>query len=588
MVPTETDFLRALETPREVVQDIYARHYDPVNQRVDTSVVVSAVQTHFRDVFHDWERKARVRTALLTKIPILDASSSAQLTKQALSTQGRTHGVLVRWVCMIQDTGLGCEMYLGTLKSDGQVMCGLYGAESGWDHSAELSTSADLMAERLVVSAESIPGQSSWARRLLDGNKQEDMTSALNRLAIDPKNSECEGEQRKSCSDPSKITALLKFADVDHAEQLRTTELVEVIGLLDISNAPHSDLSLHSDPSAAVPEMICIHALRFGPTTHTQLLSPLLCNASLTLQSSHTSLKDVRAHLIRYFAKFLQGDTLAAEFLLLALIAKIHTRRPGVSVGSLSLNLSNIQNQPLMSINNTDSQQTHTNISEQLFQAIRCVAPAVVREELSLSSLNNPERSYFVRSTDTGISSAQLQLPPNTCVLVDETCMGEGQLEDMGVRNIRSLANLLENHSLSYQFPFSEMNLDTDQNVVIFSTGKTFLPVDIHLPLRAAELSAHVSMPEDSLDDLNAFRNYLLIAQASETSIDESMSVPIQDYFVDRRRNAPSFAFTELDLQRCINLARIVAKSFGHTQLNMESWHHAVQLEEERKQRLSP
>ena len=215
-------------------------------------------------------------------------------------------------------------MYLGTLKSDGQLMCGLYGAESNWNHSAELSTSANLMAERLVVSAESIPGQSSWARQLLESNKQDDMTSALNRLAIHPTNSDCEGEERKFGSDLSKISALLKFADVDHAEQLRTTELVEVIGLLDVCNVPHSDLSLHSDPSAAVPEMTCIHALCFAPTTHKQLLSPQLCNASLTPQSTLTSLKDVRVHLVRYFAKFLQGDELAAEFLLLAVIAKMY------------------------------------------------------------------------------------------------------------------------------------------------------------------------------------------------------------------------------------------------------------------------
>ncbi|WFD00532.1 hypothetical protein MYAM1_003281 [Malassezia yamatoensis] len=559
MVPTETEFVCALEKPREVVQEIYARQFDHATQRVDASRVVNAVQTHFQDVFHDWESRARVGTTSLTKIPLLEASNSEQLVKQATSTQGRTNGVLVRW--------LGCEMYLGTLKSDGQVTCGLYGAESGWNPSAELSTSADLMAERLVVSAESIPGQSSWARLLLESNQQDDMTSALNRLAIDSTHLDCEGEERQSGCDPFKITALLKFADVDHAEQLRTTELVEVIGLLDVCNVPNSDLSLHSDPTNAVPEMTCIHALCFDRTTHTQLLSPRLCNTSLTSPLSHLSLKESRSSLVRYFARFLQGDTLAAEYLLLALIAKMCP----------------------IPIRISESQQTHTSISEQLFQAIRCVAPAVVREELSLPTLNDPERSYFVRSTDTGISSAQLQLAPNTCVLVDETCMGEGQLEDMGVRNIRCLANLLENHSLSYQFPFSEMNLDTDQNVIILSTGKTFLPVDIHLPLQAAiEQSPDASTNGDLPGDLNALRNYLLTAKESETSIDQSMSVPIQDYFVDRRRNAPSFAFTELDLQRCINLARIVAKSLGHTQLNMESWLHAVQLEEQRRQRLSP
>lgn len=242
----------------------------------------------------------------------------------------------------------------------------------------------------------------------------------------------------------------------------------------------------------------------------------------------------------------------------------------------MSLNLSNVR-----------STTPHT----ALRSTLEALVPAVVEERLTLAELNNPKRTYFVRSTDAGMTAGRLQLADNTCVLVDEVCMGEGQLLDAGVRNIRALAGVMQSHTLSYQFPFSEIDLDTDLNVVVLSTGKSLLPADVHVPLRPAAGGA-VDLGKAALSAspaaLQAWRAYLLTTRQGDARVPESMSAPVQNYFVERRQNGPRFAYTEVDLQRCLGIARLVAVSFGLDELTEEAWQHATRLDEARAARLAP
>lgn len=43
----------------------------------------------------------------LTQIPLLDVHNVDALLERAQSPEGRRNGVLVRWRCMVQDTGVG-------------------------------------------------------------------------------------------------------------------------------------------------------------------------------------------------------------------------------------------------------------------------------------------------------------------------------------------------------------------------------------------------------------------------------------------------------------------------------------------------
>ena len=136
--------------------------------------------------------------------------------------------------------------------------------------------------------------------------------------------------------------------------------------------------------------------------------------------------------------------------------------------------------------------------------------------------------------------------------------MGEGELREHGMRNIRALAAVLQSHTLPYVFPYSEYDMPTDLNVVVLSTGKSLLPLDIQVPVRPAngkvfKISNTAPSAEPSL--LDAWRLYLLERRSANVTIPEAVSEHIQADFVERRKSS---SYAQEDLQRCLGIARCV------------------------------
>lgn len=106
MVPTETDFARAVARPREVVQDLFGTWLLLIPAACgNLPATVQATERHYQELFHDAERRQRVGPSA-HQIPFLHASNLDTLLQHAQTPEGRNNGVLVRWVCMVQDTGV--------------------------------------------------------------------------------------------------------------------------------------------------------------------------------------------------------------------------------------------------------------------------------------------------------------------------------------------------------------------------------------------------------------------------------------------------------------------------------------------------
>ena len=218
---------------------------------------------------------------------------------------------------------------MGTLQANKQPVCGLYGAEARYEGEDAVDAAAPgNMAERLALFGVSVPGESPWAHQLLAGQSDEDVAAALGKMAIHSDEKKAHASERTPIPEQPSITALLKLADVDKAEQLRTTEVVDVVGLLDLSFIPNPDLPLGDESTdAAVPQLPCIHALFFDKATERTSLLPLLEHAAVSTPRAYATPLDARAALIAHLAEHLGGDALAAEFLLLALLAKMYVAR---------------------------------------------------------------------------------------------------------------------------------------------------------------------------------------------------------------------------------------------------------------------
>ena len=156
MVP-DTEFTAALTKPLNVVQDIYDKSQDK-----SAAAFARQVESHFRQTFPDTDAR--------NKIPTL----SPELVRSPSSK-------LVRWRCMIQDTGLGTEVFLASSRNGDQVRSGLFGAETANSDAAaepqlDQVDNANL-AERSVVYAVSVPGRSAWLKRAWGEGSHQTSTS---------------------------------------------------------------------------------------------------------------------------------------------------------------------------------------------------------------------------------------------------------------------------------------------------------------------------------------------------------------------------------------------------------------------------
>ncbi|EST05567.1 Mini-chromosome maintenance complex-binding protein [Kalmanozyma brasiliensis GHG001] len=388
------------------------------------------------------------------------------------------------------------------------------------------------------------------------------------------------------------VGGLIKLYDLDAAEKFKTTELIEVVGILDTAGLPQAEwqeTGSAAGSSSEPAQVPCVHAL-YASSVDLDSLAVEASSSSVLSQSSE------REALVDYLAGALGGDKVAAELVLLATIARIHVRRANLCLGALTLNVSNF-GAP------ASAKTAQTELSRRLTQLL----PAVVDVSMDLSTLNDDKKPLYPRSAGegTGLEAGRLQLVNGTTVVVNEGTMGEGQLKDTGIRNIKALSSVLESHKLPYAFPYSEFEFDADLNAIILSQGKSFLPFDIQCPLQPgnADLYADSAAQVDE-SKLREWRKALAharsVATAKAFEIPESVSEHIQQEFVAERKkeqeeakdshggaSSQEGALGQEDLLRRMAIVRLLALSHGEKSLSTDMWKKAVELDKTLAQRVA-
>lgn len=88
--------------------------------------------------------------------------------------------------------------------------------------------------------------------------------------------------------------------------------------------------------------------------------------------------------------------------------------------------------------------------------------------------------SPFRKDYETNkLVSGLLQLAPHTHLMLDETRMQQGKLEANGVHAIQHLAHLINNQQLKCDFQYYHIDYNVDIPVLIFSEGRSMLPVGV-------------------------------------------------------------------------------------------------------------
>ena len=167
-------------------------------------------------------------------------------------------------------------------------------------------------------------------------------------------------------------------------------------------------------------------------------------------------------HIYKYLTSFLNGDELAAEYLLYNLISKIESRKDGLleplQIGRFSLNLK-------------------TNSKLDLKQI--CLVSCLIK--LDLISLNKSPLYPKYDADNEKLEMSPMQLINGTNLLIDETCLSNGKLEAQGVLNISALNDLTTKQVILFDYGHHKLEIKCDIPVLITSEGKSLISVNFHL-----------------------------------------------------------------------------------------------------------
>ncbi|GAM18325.1 hypothetical protein SAMD00019534_015000 [Acytostelium subglobosum LB1] len=375
--------------------------------------------------------------------------------------------------------------------------------------------------------------------------------------------------------------------DVNSQNYLKMNEIVEFVGVVSKFSVPETHttpseldklmpmMDIVDDQTATIPESIAprLHAISYRVLdqymypTQTQLPFSNAQQQQRPPQPPQQELQQTRRELVQYIQQHLLGDQLAAEYLLCHLLSKVYLKTAGLILGNFPLNL-------LLPENLDNSLPEEIN---------KLVASLVVRSHMlavTVDNLNDGDLIPYKDYDKNRIVSGLLQLPKNTHLIVNETCLAEGQLYKQGVRNLSALKDIVLNQKVEYDFKYHPIEVDTDIQMLILSHGKSLTPGLCQVVMVPDQESMNDGLKVDEMM-LDKFRTYLnsLMNWKLEAS-SETVTKMIEEDFVSTRQKDES---TPQEIfHYWLTTARLLAISFGENQITTERWLFMKELERKR------
>uniref|UniRef100_K3WBK2 Mini-chromosome maintenance complex-binding protein n=1 Tax=Globisporangium ultimum (strain ATCC 200006 / CBS 805.95 / DAOM BR144) TaxID=431595 RepID=K3WBK2_GLOUD len=299
------------------------------------------------------------------------------------------------------------------------------------------------------------------------------------------------------------------------------------------------------------------------------------CTTTWTSHGYESEIGAMRQKLIDYLAEALSGDIVTAEYLLLCLLSRVYSRADQTTpLGNLSLNIA---------LGSSLNEAQVNAYVEQLETVIHSLVPVTTSIDLGLKTLNEtkfiPRKDY----DNDAMRGGALQVPQGTVLLVKETSLSAGQLNDQGVKNVGALQALVEKMVLPYDFQFYSMEFPQDVAVVSVSEGKSILPVTASIALKPEATASPRPSAEVSVGLLESFRVYLGVLRTWSVAIGNEQAEIAEKHYVACRQAHQEVSLE--DLHRWLRLARLVALSQGEGVVSRTAWDHMLALERKRQSR---
>ncbi|KAI3470949.1 hypothetical protein Pfo_027612 [Paulownia fortunei] len=542
----------------------------------------------------------------LSQVPLLNPSTIKWVQPNTL----------VRFRGMIQDM-LGNEFYVGAYKDGDKWRTNKFADASR----CPMDASSDMKIwERRLLYCVPVPGQNSWVAASHEAMKnlctnsispqrekrqREDDATMIDvdmveaeagqalgdspnfkkmredGMALEPLNLQknvTEGNSSNLSLVPvverNSFPCVVKIYDSPESD-LKLNDVFEFVGIFTFD----PDLTVDRDDNDELTDNFCEDALVYLPPTkvprlhcvvHRKLGVIDFLSSPQLEQLTTCAIKEVREALLGHLTTVLGNDRVAAQYMLLHLLSRVHARVDSIAVGKLSLNLTCF---------NKESASVFGN---HLKLAIENLLPLTEYLPLTVDYLNTvslaPKKDYSTNRLVSGF----LQLAEGSHLTIDETPLRTGTLNSMGVENARILKNMMESQKVEYDFTYYKMEMAADVQLLILSEGKSnILPADLVLPFHPSSVDSALGVDGETL---KAWRWYLATMKSLPHSIEPEMQLAVEDDLVAARQADRSLGSQEFS--RWLTMGRLMSVSFGETCLSLEHWQMVKDLERVRKERL--
>lgn len=154
-----------------------------------------------------------------------------------------------------------------------------------------------------------------------------------------------------------------------------------------------------------------------------------------------------------------------------------------------------------------------------------------------------------------------------------------------------ALGNIASWQKIEYDFNYHQVEFQTDIPILILSERRSMLATDVHLPLSSSpsgmNLPELTSKLESNMDLLMQMRNYITTLKMVPFSMGDAMQEAVQQDFIQSRASGQPNPMSAEDFHLLLVLARLLAVTYGKTELSESLWQRAKTMEMERKSRIT-
>ena len=196
------------------------------------------------------------------------------------------------------------------------------------------------------------------------------------------------------------------------------------------------------------------------------------------------------------------------------------------------------------------------------------------------------------------MSLSPLQLGNGTVLLIDETNLGTGQLNEKGTRSVSALQSIATTQHLPMSYPYYELKVPTDLPIIIFTATSNGASLIGSEAFKIVLRDSPSLLPQDRQGDIegkdewegvcsDVWRSRARLWWASVREKDVSMKEDLAVSGIESFANARQIdtRLTQSDFHRWLTVSRLLAISEGSQNINSIHWGTMRKMEGERLDR---